>query len=155
LPNLRSFNSYLRTDVVALLATQSLARFLSVGAPANVLRNVLQTRNYEAITAIAHDVDGAPAFREKCQRPTGGGCFAGMTPSLAMQALVELQLRARSRETALCGSQLRDQDLDRLQRFLRCQSLQGQFFRSPDALVDLVGKKVATVSSLSIVSAMS
>ena len=58
-----------------------------------------------------------------------------------MQALVELQLRARSRETALCGSQLRDQDLDRLQRFLRGQSLQGQFFRSPDALVDFVGEK--------------
>src|SRR5262245_55026815 len=64
-----------------------------------------------------------------------------MTALLAMQALAELQLRARNRETALRGSQLGDQDLDRLQCFLRGQRLDGQFFRRPDALVDFVREK--------------
>ena len=36
-----------------------------------------------------------------------------------MQALAELQLRAARGQIALRRSQLRDQDLDRLQRFLR------------------------------------
>src|SRR5262245_11703749 len=64
-----------------------------------------------------------------------------MTPSLAMQALAELQLRTRDGETALRGSQLWDQDLDRLQRFLGGQSLDRQFLRRPDALVDFVREK--------------
>src|SRR4051812_33129025 len=61
-----------------------------------------------------------------------------MTPLLAMQALAELQLRAGGCETALRRSQLWNQDLDGLQRFLRGQSLDGQVVRRPDALVHFV-----------------
>src|SRR3954466_8745187 len=64
-----------------------------------------------------------------------------MTPLLAMQTLAELQLRAGNSKAALRRSQLWDQDLDGLQRFLRGQSLDGQFVRRPDALVDFAPKK--------------
>src|SRR6187200_3447928 len=63
-----------------------------------------------------------------------------MTRSLAMQALVELQLRAARGQIALRGSQFRDQDPDRLQRFLRRQRLYRQLVGCADALVDLIGK---------------
>src|SRR5215216_2521824 len=56
LADLWAFKGDLCTHVVALLAAQFLAGFLSGGAPTNVLRNVLQLRNYETIASIANDV---------------------------------------------------------------------------------------------------
>jgi hypothetical protein len=67
--DLRALDCDLRSDIVALLAAQPLARFLDVGAPANVPCNVLQMCNDKPIAAIADDVDSSAALSVKCERP--------------------------------------------------------------------------------------
>lgn len=75
LPDLRPLDRNLGANIVALLATQALASLLHVRAPADVLRNLLESRDHKAVAVVAHDVDGATALREKCQRPDRRGMF--------------------------------------------------------------------------------